>query len=269
MSCRWYIRRSFCATDSPSAVCRNAASGSRRHFLPKSLYFSQRNSELLTLDLLLSTANNSCRWTAVFHREPHPRPRWPESYRRRCRGLLRTRRYGGELSYRSTRLLSEANHTLLHAAKVYTFRWIPAPRSAALYLQLLPTASHTLVHAAWCNYVGLVCSVPYGSTFVCISTSELPAQMITKVVYAPGGVADSAAPGCSHHHRRSPRLYYGCCYPALDSAASQGGPLCSHLPVVRCRSWSRRSSVKDSGVLRTAAMATVDLQIMTHSVSRK
>ena len=66
MSCRWYIRRSFCATDSPPAVCRNAASGSRRHFLPKSLHFSQRNSELLTLDLLLSTANNSSRWTAVF-----------------------------------------------------------------------------------------------------------------------------------------------------------------------------------------------------------
>ena len=42
------------------------------------------------------------------------------------------------------------------------------------------------------------------------------------------------------------RVYYGCCYQALDSAASHRGQLCSHLPVVRCRRWSRRSSANDS-----------------------
>ena len=42
------------------------------------------------------------------------------------------------------------------------------------------------------------------------------------------------------------RVYYSCCYQALDSAASHRGQLCSHLPVVRCRRWLRRSSANDS-----------------------
>ena len=234
MSCRWYIKRSFCATDSLSAVCRNAASGSCQHFLPKSLHFSRRNSELLTLDLLLSTANNSSRWTAVLHREPHPRPRWPESYRRSAADSYAP---GGMADNSPTDLLG------CSPKRTTPFSTLPNSTHFAEFLppdlQLFTAVTTTPAdgephprHAAWCNYARLVCSEPYGSTFVCISTSQLPAH-----VYAHGGVADSAALSCSHHHWRSPRLYYGYCYPALDSAASHGGPLCSHLSVVRCRSW--------------------------------